>query len=347
MRVLVEIVHPANVLFFNRPIRYLRERGDEVRVVSRHKDIATSLLDSMSIEHTPISRAGSGLFGLASELVLRDTRLSGIVRKFRPHVMIGFGGLAISHVGRLLGVPAVAFYDTEVAQLQTRLTWPFITHLYVPDSYRGKVPEGRHTRVPGSKDLSYFHPAAFIPSHEIAVANGLDPRRDNFFVRLVSWRANHDLGKSGLSLDVARPLIAFLQSVGKVHLSSERPLPPDLEALRYRGTPLDVHHLLAHCRLCIGESATMACEAALLGTPSIYASTDFRGYVEQLVASGLIVSAPEPDSHSLIRHVEGTLVRGRDHTVAARDAWLQGKPDWARLVVEALDRHALREPARG
>lgn len=346
MRVLVEIVHPANVLFFTRPMRHLRERGDEVRVVSRHKDMATTLLDSMSIEHTPISRAGSGLFGLASELLVRDTRLAGIVRKFRPHVMIGFGGLAISHVGRLLGVPAVAFYDTEVAKLQNRLAWPFITHLYVPDSYSGEVPAGRHTRVPGSKDLSYFHPSAFRASTEIAVRNGLDPQRDNFFVRLVSWRANHDLGKSGLSLDAARPLITRLQSLGKVHLSSERPLPPDLETLRYRGTPLDVHHLLAHCRLCIGESATMACEAALLGTPSIYASTDFRGYVEQLVASGLIVSAPEPDGASLIRHVEGALARDRSQTAAARDAWMQGKPDWAQVVVEALDRHALRDTAR-
>lgn len=346
MRVLVEIVHPANVLFFARPMRYLRERGDEVHVISRHKDMATTLLDSLAIAHTPISSAGSGLLGLASELVLRDVRLASIVRKLRPHVMIGFGGLAISHVGQLLGVPAVAFYDTEVAKLQTRLTWPFITHLYVPDSYSGQVPGGRHTRVPGSKDLSYFHPSAFTPSMEIAVANGLDPRRENFFVRLVQWRANHDLGKSGLSLDAARTLIARLQSIGKVHLSSERPLPPDLDPLRYRGTPLDVHHLLAHCRLCIGESATMACEAALLGTPSIYASADFRGYVEQLVASGLIVSAPEADGEGLIRHVDHMLARNRGHTAAARDAWLNGKPDWARVVVEALDRHALHDAAR-
>ncbi|MBT8460544.1 MAG: hypothetical protein KJN60_12815 [Boseongicola sp.] len=45
MRVLFEIVHPADVLFFKRPLETLRARGDEFLVLSRHKDIACDLLD--------------------------------------------------------------------------------------------------------------------------------------------------------------------------------------------------------------------------------------------------------------------------------------------------------------
>lgn len=343
MRVLVEIVHPANVLFFSRPIRRLLDRGDEVCVVSRHKDLATTLLDAMGILHTPISVAGTGLLGLAWELLRRDARMVKAARRFRPHVMVGFGGLAISHAGKLLGIPTISFYDTEQAKLQTRLTWPFISHLYVPESYTGPVPTNRTTRLAGSKDLSYFHPSSFKANRDVAIANGLDPERDNFLVRLVAWRANHDIGKSGLAPDAVRELIGRLSSRGKVHISSERALPADLERYRYAGSPLQVHHVVAHCRLYFGESATMACEAALVGTPSAYASTDSLGYVNDLIDCGAIRRVRETDAESLVRHVDAMLAEDRTATAAARDRWLQGKADWGRAVVEALDRHALRE----
>jgi predicted glycosyltransferase len=343
MRVLIEIVHPANVLFFSRPIRRLLDRGDDVCVVSRHKVLASTLLDAMGVPHTPISVAGTGLLGLGLELLKRDVRMVRIARRFRPHVMIGFGGLAISHAGRLLRIPAISFYDTEQARLQTRLTWPFISHLYVPQTYTGPVPKNRTTRLAGSKDLSFFHPSSFRADREVAIANGFDPACENFLVRFVAWRANHDLGKSGLGADAARALIGHLSSRGKVHVSSERPLPSDLERYRYAGSPLQVHHVLAHCRLYFGESATMACEAALVGTPSAYASTDSLGYVDDLIACGAIRRVRNTDADSLVRHAEEMLAEDRGSTSVARDRWLDGKADWGLAVVEALDRHALRD----
>ena len=338
MRVLVDIVHPADVLFFKRPLDLLRQRGDEVRVLSRHKDVACQLLDAFGFEHRPVSTAGVGAVGLASELLGRDWAFVREIARFRPDVMVGFGGVAIAHAGFLRRVPSVAFYDSENATLQTRVTWPLIGHLYVPESYRGRVPEGRTTRIPGTKELSYFHPGAFAPNREIALANGLDPEGDNFFVRIVQWRANHDLGKQGWGVEGLRAVVERLEQNGKVHLSSEIDLPGDLEPRRFRGAITEVHHLIAHCRLTVGESATMSCESALLGVPAIYCGRDFPGYIRELEGESLVATLDAEQSQQLPDLIERQLERSQEKARAIRDRYVESRPDWAPKVLEALDR---------
>lgn len=341
MRALFDIVHPADVLFFKRPIETLLDRGDEVRILSRHKDVTCDLLDRFGFPHTPISRAGSGTVGLARELITRDIATLKQARAFRPEVMAGFGGVAISHAGKLTGIPSVSFYDSENATLQTRITWPFITALYVPKDYAGPTPEGRTTRLSGSKELSYFHPDSFKPDPDRALAAGYDPGRDNFFIRVVSWRANHDIGKGGWSPELLRKAIQTLSAKGKVHLSSELPLTDDLRAHAYQGSKDDIHHLLARCRMLVGESATMACEAGILGVPAIYAGRDFPGYTLGLEKAGLITNIREVDETRLMAGIDHWLATPPEQVRAARDAYVGACPDWAEAVIYALDKAAL------
>lgn len=337
MRALFEVVHPADVLFFKRPIEALFARGDEVLVLSRHKDIACDLLDEFGIPHRPVSTAATGLANLAAEVARRDLAVYRAARAFRPDVMVGFGGVAISHAGRAAGVPAISFYDSENATLQTRLTWPFITHLFVPEAYGGPTPANRTTRLPGVKELSFLHPNSFRADRSAALAAGLDPNRDNFLVRVVAWRANHDLGKVGWPIDLLRSVVARLSEVGSVHVSSERPLPDDLRAYAYRGPKGAVHHLLAHCRLLVGESATMASEGAVLGVPAIYAGRDFPGYTRELEAAGLIRNLE--GTNGLLPTIERMLALPKHMTQEARNRYVAACPDWGRAVVDALDRH--------
>ena len=57
----------------------------------------------------------------------------------------------------------------------------------------------------------------------------------------------------------------------------------DLEKYRITVSPEKIHDLLYFAALYMGEGATMAAEAAILGTPSIYASTIQRlGYINML-----------------------------------------------------------------
>lgn len=341
MRVLFDIVHPADVLFFRHPIRLLQDTGAMIRIASRSKDVACDLLDEFGLDHDPISVAGSGTAGLAGELLARDLAMLRLALTWRPNVMVGLGGISIAHAGWLTRRPAIAFYMADTAKLQTRLTWPFISHLYVPESYNAATAKGRTTRFPGIKELSYFHPDNFVPDHDRAKAAGWDESRPNFLVRTVRWGANHDIGKSGWSDEELSALIDQLAARGRVHVSSERPLPEKFDAYLYRGAKSDLHHLIAQCSLYVGESATMAHEAAVLGCPAIYDGPDHPGTTLSLAAVGLLEGLRQPGSDALGAAVDRNLGAARlaDFRIA-RTAYLAGQGNLATYIVAAIERHA-------
>jgi len=55
---------------------------------------------------------------------------------------------------------------------------------------------------------------------------------------------------------------------------------PELEAYKLRIPASDMHQVLAFARLLVGESATMASEAAVLGVTSFYISPFGRGFTD-------------------------------------------------------------------
>ena len=344
MRVLFDLVHPANVLFFYHSIRALESSGAEVRIASRHKDVLVPLLNEFGFEHTPISRAGTGTIKLAGELLQRDFRLWNVARAFRPHVMAGFGGVAISHVGKLTGIPSISFYDTEHAVLQIRLALPFIREWHVPETWRGLEANGRTFRFPGGKQFAYLHPDHFAPSAEIARASGWAPDRDNFLIRTVAWRAAHDSGRSGFSAARLNEIVAFLNSRGKVHISAEGELPDDLEQFRYRGTPGQFHHLLAHCRMYCGESITIASEAVMLGVPALLQIDKEYCYVTEQEEAGLI-DRLHPDDDLRVA-LEGTLRTDPEVFLKRARVFIATKADMNSYVIRQITRLAKQEMSR-
>ena len=280
MRILIEITHPAHVHFFRNPIRLLQDAGHEVLITSRDKDCTLDLLDRYGLEHQCLSKQAGGI-GMARELLSRNRALIRQVREFRPDVMAGLGGISAAQVGWLLRVPSVVFYDTETARLQNALTYPFATRVVVPDCYQAWVPKRKTTRYRGYHELSYLHPDYFQPDRQKALEAGLDPEQDTFLLRLVSWKASHDVGLKGWSPPLLDAVVDHLRKRGRVIISAEGELPEHHEPLRYSGDPGQIHHLIAYCRACIGESATMASEAVVLGTASVYIATESRGYVDE------------------------------------------------------------------
>ena len=281
MKILIDIGHPAHVYFFYNAIQILQDRGHCILVTSRDKDVAIPLLDSMSIDHVRLSGMGNkGALSLLKELIVRDYRLYKISRHFKPDVMAGIGGIFISHVGFLTRTPALVFYDTENATLQNALTYPFASCILVPVCYKGWLPS-RNVRYTGYHELAYLHPKYFSPDHSIAIENGLSKNGKTWFIRTVSWQANHDMNEKGWSIELLDKIINDLSETGKVIVSSESPLLPRHKKYSYHGDPSKIHHVMAFCSGYIGESATMASECAVLGIPAIYAANTGRGYTDE------------------------------------------------------------------
>ena len=80
MRVLIDILHPAHVHFFKNFRHEMLERGHQVLVTARDKDVALSLLERLEIPHQVLSIQRSGA-GLALEMALRTTKLISVARE--------------------------------------------------------------------------------------------------------------------------------------------------------------------------------------------------------------------------------------------------------------------------
>jgi hypothetical protein len=100
-----------------------------------------------------------------------------------------------------------------------------------------------------------------------------------------------------------------------------------------------MHHLLAHCDCYIGESATMASEAVILGVPAVYAADDNRGYTDDLSARGLLWKVPDVDPDALVRAVQAIEELDRENWQHRINQYRSTTTDLAQQVVEATLQH--------
>src|SRR5215469_7081878 len=289
MRILIDILHPAHVHFFRNFHAGMTDRGHQLCITARDKDRSVELLQAFGLPYQQISRQKSGA-GLAVEMAGRTARLMKIMRSFRPDVMTGIMGPSIALAGAVRRVPAVVFYDTEFAVQTNRIVYPLAHSVCTPDSYQGKVP-GRHLQYAGYHELAYLHPNRFQPDPAVLGDFGIRPGEAYSIVRFVSWQAVHDRTERGLSDKQKLNLIEVLQRRGRVLISSESPLEGHLADLAVPGRVEQIHHLIAHARLVVGESATMSSEAAVLGVPAVFIATTGRGYTDD-----------EERRYGLVRH---------------------------------------------
>lgn len=338
MKVLLDLVHPAHVHFFRHPIRLLQEAGCDVHVASRDKDCTIDLLDAYGISHCCLTTQNSGgTFGMARELLARDFALWKFAREIQPNILAGVGGVAACQVARAIRRPSILFYDTEEARLQNALSYPFATKVAVPRAYTGWVPRKKQLRYRGYHELAYLHPNCFKPELHTAVDNGLDPGRDNYLIRLVSWKANHDFGLAGWDTETLRGTVGLLAKKGKVLISAESPLPPELEEFSYKGGRAQIHHVMAHCRLVVGESATMASEAVVMGVPAIYAAPSYRGYIqEQQDRFGMAAFVATPSLTAIAETIETFLGLPREVLRARYKRLLEDCVDVPRFIADTL-----------
>jgi len=110
--------------------------------------------------------------------------------------------------------------------------------------------------------------------------------------------------------------------------------------MRYQGKKTEVHHLMAKCKLYVGESATMAQEAAFLGTQAIYDGHDVPGTTQSIIDAGLVTMPPDKTEKALFEHIDALLAEefgafGKKHA-----AYMSVHPNMTDHVLKTLERHA-------
>lgn len=340
MRILYDIVHPADVHFFNHAMAAQRERGDQILVTSRAKDIAIPLLERLGIPHRVLTRQGRGAGGLFAELLARDWRLLAAARDFRPDILVANNSPCVAHVGQILMRPSLIFDDTEIHRFNQWLYYPFVTEVHSPNCYRLQL-GSKQRRYPGYHPLAYLHPARFTPDRDGHSPTGTNGGPKRVLLRFIHRGAMHDLGGRGLNVADKRRLVEELAEVAEVRISSESLLPPDLDGHRLRVPLEQVHHFIASADLMVGESATMCAEAAVLGTPAIFIDPHSRGYIDEIETRyGLCVRYDPRQITQVVEKARAILApeRPRRAFAAAHVRLLSDNMDVAAYQMAQIDR---------
>ena len=281
MRVLVDINHPAHVHFFRNFITGMRERGHEVLIAASEKDIATQLLREYGFDFLHVGSYGKSIIRKILNVPVMALRMFRLVKKYQPDVLVGLASSRITHAAFLSGKTAYVFTDTEHASEQILLFRPFAQKIITPDVFTRKLGR-KHLTYPGFHELAYLHPDQYQPDPGSLTEAGLSPDSTFFILRFVSWEASHDIGKRSMSPEQRLQLIDHLSKMGRVIISSEAPLPPELLPYAMNIPSAKMHDLLHYATIYIGEGGTMAIEAALLGTPSILVNPLKAGVFDEL-----------------------------------------------------------------
>jgi uncharacterized protein len=337
MKILIDLTHPAHVHFFKHAARIWMEHSHDVKFVARDKEVTLQLMDAYGFSYRKLSSIRSGLIGLSIEMIEHQSRLYAVIKEFKPDVILNIGGTFIVHVAKLMGIKTCVFTDTDDARLSNMITFPFATWICTPDCYPDDLGK-KQVRYQGYQELAYLHPNYFNPDPEVLKLIGLEADERFFILRFVSWGATHDVGQKGLSEDYRRTLINRISKFGKVLITSEADLPEDLSRYQIRVPPEFMHDLLYYASLYIGEGATMASEAALLGTPSIFSCTRRLSYLEELERDYHLVYRFEDNEEAVRKAVEMISGKGsKSGFVNAHRRLLEDKMDVTQWVVDFIE----------
>jgi predicted glycosyltransferase len=285
MKFLFYIGHPAHYHNFFHVSNSLSEKGHKVVWVVREKDVLFQLTEgnpfkTYYIRETPPKNK----WGRILRILKREMRMFFIMLRLKPNVSIGTD-LVITHIGKILNIPSIVVNedDAEAVPLFANMAMKYATTLLAPESC-SVGPYGKKTIFyKGYQELAYLHPNYFTPNQG-KVKSLFGDKEKYFLLRFASLTAHHDNGVDGINDELAKKMIDILEQKGKVWITSERPLSAEFEKYRIAISAKEIHHAMYFASLYIGDSQTMAAEAAVLGTPSLRFN-DFvgrLGYLEEL-----------------------------------------------------------------
>jgi predicted glycosyltransferase len=304
MKILFDIGHPAHVHQFKNTIIELKKRGHEIKITARDKEVTLELLQKLGLDYTVVGTYQTNTIKKIMMVPVIDLALYNLARKFNPDIMIGgVGNVYIAHASFFLNKKSILFNDTEHAFLQNILSFPFVSSVVTPECYENDVGK-KQIRYNGYHELAYLHPHYFTPDSNVLQEMGFTNNDKFVIMRFVSWGASHDIGHSGLTLELKRRAIKEFEKNARVFITSEKPLTSDLEKYRITVSPEKMHNLLYYATLLYGESATMASECAVLGTHAVFCDFAGRGYTNDEERAYNLVYNFKLDEGSLIKSIE-------------------------------------------
>lgn len=279
MKIIVGVGHPKDVHFWKNIICNLKKKGHFIKIVSWDKDVTLNLLNAYGFDYEIVEKSHKGLVGKSLNVIKSDFKVFKIAREFSPDIFL-HGDPYLAHVSKIFNKIHLDYCDTEHASLAHIITFPFSDIICTPSCFEKKINPKKHVMFNSYSELAYLHPRYFKPDPSILKKLGLNTYDKFIILRFVAWEASHDLKQYGITNK--EYFVKELEKYGRVLIFSENKLPCNLQKHCVNIPPEYFHHLLYYATMYIGEGATVAAEAAILGIPALYINTLRLGYLNEL-----------------------------------------------------------------
>jgi len=341
MRLLVDIGHPAHVHLFRNAIDIMTRRGHQVFVIARKKEVTHQLLNEYGIKFIHGSTFRAGLKrGL--ELLEWLSISKKVIKKDRVDLVVSIGS---PWAAKLSGIPHIAFNDTEISYSQRILYAPASIKIFTPSCLLADFGP-KQIRYNGIHDLAYLRPEYFKPDPMVKKEMDVGENESYVIIRFVSWDATHDWMRQGTGNNVKYEIVKTALKSHRVFISAEGKLPQYMEGLRLRIAPHKLHDAMAFASAVIGDGATTATEAAVLGVPSLYVATskfiNRLGCIQFLSKQYRLLDALERDNFCF-KDFERALNSPRiEERAAERDRLLADTIDVATYIADKCEEYATK-----
>jgi predicted glycosyltransferase len=270
VNILIDIGHPAHVHNFKNLAKDLEKNGHKIFWTVKDIDIAKRLLSYYGFNYTILPEKSDNLVGKFWKQFQYDIIMLRFCIQKRIDFVIGTS-VSAAHVSKISKVKSIMFDDDDdnVQPLVTKYVNPYADSLLSPSALFGKRKRSNTIYYPGYHELAYLHPKRFIPDSSILNELGIIPDKLFFIMRFNVFKAHHDVGKKGLTLEQKLMLVEILKPLGRIFITTEREIEPELKAYELRVAPEKMHSLMYYASMFLGDSQTMTSEAAILGTPAL------------------------------------------------------------------------------
>ncbi|NLW19652.1 MAG: DUF354 domain-containing protein [Candidatus Cloacimonetes bacterium] len=271
MNILIDINHPAQVHYFRNLYHILKDRHNLV-VTTKDVELQTRLLKAHDIPYISFGKKSDSLMGKFFRQTGYSLRSLKIMKEHDIDVAFG-SSVSNVHAAKFCKAISIATTDSDlsVLPLSAKFVYPLANFLMTPDALAFQKVKNQIC-YPGFQELAYLHPQRFTPDQSVLAENDLSEHEPFFVLRFTAFKAHHDVGMYGLSLDQKQKLVLLLEKHGRVIITTETKH-TQFEKYAAKSSPEKIHSLLYYAKMLICDSQTMTTEAAVLGTPAFRCNT--------------------------------------------------------------------------
>lgn len=271
MNILIDIGHPAHVHLYRNLYFDLKNKGHHLWVTL--KDNLVSAKELLNLYKIPFISIGQKYDGIISKGIMQityDLKIIKLVRQNKIDIGIG-SSINLAHASRISRMKSIILDDDDddVEPLFVKFAHPFCNVLLSPEALKSKRRKKDTKYYAGYHELAYLHPNRFEPDERIIEEAGLKKGENYYILRFNSFKAHHDKSVSGLSNNDKKKLIKMLEPFGQIFITTEREIDQEFKKYQINIPAHKMHSFLYYATMFIGDSQTMASEAAILGTPAI------------------------------------------------------------------------------